>query len=214
MHDDIYGSRAGQPFAAFVLDFDFGCQPAEIEMLSRLSRIGAAVHAPCIAGASPEMFQLDNFSEFTAVRDIGRVFVGPHTDLGGVSRQRGVALLALALPRVLLRLPYGSTGVSVEAFAFEEDIAPNNRDHYLWGNAAYAFGARLTAAFADSGWCAAISGIESGWVEGFAMPALDPSDHHAIGPVEVDCMRSRSCSFREWDFYRFHTTGRRIRRCS
>ena len=37
-------------------------------------------------------------------------------------------------------------------------------DHskYLWGNAAYALAARLTNAFAQYGWCAAIRGVEGG----------------------------------------------------
>ena len=33
---------------------------------------------------------------------------------------------------------------------------------YLWVNAAYAMGARLTSAFEDFGWCAAIRGVEGG----------------------------------------------------
>jgi type VI secretion system protein ImpC len=37
-------------------------------------------------------------------------------------------------------------------------------DHskYLWGNAAYALGARLTQSYAKYGWCASIRGVEGG----------------------------------------------------
>src|SRR5262249_53929576 len=40
----------------------------------------------------------------------------------------------------------------------------DGRDHgkYLWGNAAYSMGARLTDAFAKFGWCASIRGVENG----------------------------------------------------
>jgi type VI secretion system protein ImpC len=63
-------------------------------------------------------------------------------------------------------------------------------DHskYLWGNAAYALGARLSDAFAQYGWCAAIRGVEGGGlVEG--LPAhtfrTDEGDVALKCPVEI-----------------------------
>jgi type VI secretion system protein ImpC len=37
-----------------------------------------------------------------------------------------------------------------------------DHDRYLWGNAAYALGVRVTQAFAAHGWCATIRGVEGG----------------------------------------------------
>jgi type VI secretion system protein ImpC len=71
--------------------------------------------------------------------------------------------VGLTLPRFLGRLPYNpADGVTTETFNFVEDV--NGADHhkYLWCNAAYAFGAKLTSAFDDFGWCAAIRGVEGG----------------------------------------------------
>jgi type VI secretion system protein ImpC len=63
-------------------------------------------------------------------------------------------------------------------------------DHskYLWGNAAYALGARLTTAFSMYGWCAAIRGVEGGGlVEG--LPAhnfrTDEGDIALKCPTEI-----------------------------
>jgi type VI secretion system protein ImpC len=53
-------------------------------------------------------------------------------------------------------------GTTVEGFNFVEDVDGTDHSKYLWCNAAWAFGARLTAAFADFGWCAAIRGVEGG----------------------------------------------------
>src|SRR5207248_4772329 len=39
---------------------------------------------------------------------------------------------------------------------------PKMHSNYLWGNAAYALGQRITNAFALYGWCAAIRGPEGG----------------------------------------------------
>jgi type VI secretion system protein ImpC len=63
-------------------------------------------------------------------------------------------------------------------------------DHskYLWGNAAYSLGARLTNAFADYGWCAAIRGVEGGGlVEGLPTHTFrtDEGDVALKCPTEV-----------------------------
>jgi type VI secretion system protein ImpC len=70
--------------------------------------------------------------------------------------------VGLTLPRVLSRLPYGKETNQVEGFDFEEDVDGSDHSKYLWSNAAYSLGARLTDAFAKYGWCAAIRGVEGG----------------------------------------------------
>jgi type VI secretion system protein ImpC len=49
-----------------------------------------------------------------------------------------------------------------ESFRFKEDVDGRDHSKYLWANAAYAFATRLTEAFAQHGWCAAIRGLENG----------------------------------------------------
>ena len=61
-----------------------------------------------------------------------------------------------------MRLPYGPDTVPVDSFNFEEEVDGRDTSKYLWGNAAYAMGARLTEAFALYGWCASIRGVENG----------------------------------------------------
>jgi type VI secretion system protein ImpC len=61
-----------------------------------------------------------------------------------------------------MRLPYGPETTPVEAFNFVEDVDGKDHSKYLWGNAAYAVGTRLTDAFAKYSWCAAIRGVEGG----------------------------------------------------
>ena len=68
------------------------------------------------------------------------------------------------LPRVLRRLPYGREGLAAEGFDYEEGVDGKDPEKYLWGNAVYAFAARLTEAFERYGWCAAMSGMERGGV--------------------------------------------------
>ena len=70
--------------------------------------------------------------------------------------------MGLTLPHILMRLPYGQATVPTESFNFEEDVDGTDHGKYLWGNAAYALGTRLTDAFAKYSWCAAIRGVEGG----------------------------------------------------
>ena len=58
--------------------------------------------------------------------------------------------IGLALPRLLLRLPYGARTSSIDSFDFEEMPIPPVHDNYLWGNAALACLAVLARADADN----------------------------------------------------------------
>ena len=60
--------------------------------------------------------------------------------------------LGLALPRFLLRLPYGKETGATEDFAFEEFGPAPRHEHYLWANAGLACAYLLGEAFSESGW--------------------------------------------------------------
>ena len=58
--------------------------------------------------------------------------------------------VGLTVPRFLGRLPFDpKDGISVEGFNFVEEVDGSDHQKYLWINAAYAFAARLTAAWAN-----------------------------------------------------------------
>ncbi|MFO1349427.1 MAG: type VI secretion system contractile sheath large subunit [Gammaproteobacteria bacterium] len=60
--------------------------------------------------------------------------------------------IGLALPRLLLRAPYGARSDAIEAFAFEELTAERRHQDYLWGNPAFACAQWIAAAFTEQGW--------------------------------------------------------------
>lgn len=60
--------------------------------------------------------------------------------------------LGLALPRFMLRQPYGKESDPIEAFPFEELAAGAPHEDYLWGNPAVLCGYLLAAAFQAEGW--------------------------------------------------------------
>jgi type VI secretion system protein ImpC len=88
------------------------------------------------------------------------------------------------LPRTLARLPYGPETVPVESFNFKEEVDGKDHSKYLWSNAAYSFGARLTDSFAKHGWCAAIRGVEGGGlVEGLPTHTFSTDE----GEIALKC---------------------------
>ncbi|MCI0379781.1 MAG: type VI secretion system contractile sheath large subunit, partial [Gemmataceae bacterium] len=60
--------------------------------------------------------------------------------------------VGLALPRFLLRMPYGKDFAGTEQFAFEEMVQESTHDSYLWGNPALACALLLGQSFSQAGW--------------------------------------------------------------
>ena len=188
VYEEEFGVFGGAPFGALVGDYSFGRGPQDIELLEKVSQVAAAAHAPFIAAADPMMFNLESFSELNAPRDLAKVFDSAEYAKWKSFRQtEDSRYVALAAPRMLLRLPYGPDSVPVEGFQYEE-VVDDNHDHFLWGNAGWALAARLSQAFAQYGWCATIRGVEvGGLVEGLPTHTFrtDAGDVALKCPTEV-----------------------------
>jgi type VI secretion system protein ImpC len=163
VYEEEFGVFGGSPFGALIGDYEFGRSGQDIELLEKVSQVAAASHAPFLTAASPEMMNLESYAQLDAPRDLAKVFDTTEYAKWKAFRQSDDSrYVALTLPRVLMREPYGSATVPVEAFNYEEHVDGTDHDKYLWGNAAWALGARVTQAFASYGWCACIRGVESG----------------------------------------------------
>ena len=80
----------------------------------------------------------------------------------GTARPVDSRYVALCMPRVLSRLPYGAKSEPVEEFAFEEETDGHKGEKYGWMNAAYAMAANINRAYKEYGWTVRIRGVESG----------------------------------------------------
>ena len=190
VYEEEFGVFGGAPFSALIGDYEFGRHPEDIEMLERVSQVAAAAHAPFLSAASPELLNLSSYTQLGAPRDVAKIFDSTeYAKWKSFRASEDSRYVGLALPRVLMRLPYGKETKPVEAFDFEEEVDGAEHSKYLWSNAAYALGARLTDAFAKFGWCAAIRGVENGGlVQG--LPAhtfkTDQGDVALKCPTEVE----------------------------
>lgn len=163
IYEEEFGMFGGASYGALIGDYEFGNHPQDLSLLEKISQVAAASHAPFISAASPKMFNLDSYTELGQPRDLAKVFQSvDYAKWKSFRDSEDSRYVALALPHVLSRLPYGAANVPVENFNFEEDVTGTEHDKYLWGNAAYALGTRLTDAFAKYHWTAAIRGVEGG----------------------------------------------------
>ena len=163
VYEEEFGVFGGAPFAALVGDYEFGRGPEDIDLLERVSKVAASAHAPFLTAANPEMLNLDSFTTIDAPRDMAKIFDNTeYAKWKSFRASEDARYVGLALPHILMRLPYGKNGVTCDAFNYQEGVDGSDHSKYLWGNAAYALAARLTNAFAQYGWCAAIRGVEGG----------------------------------------------------
>jgi len=163
VYEEEFGVFGGAPFGALIGDYEFGRGPEEIELLEKIAQVASTAHAPFLSAASPEMLNQESFTNIDAPRDMAKIFdSSEYAKWKSFRASEDSRYVGLCLPHVLMRLPYGKNGASVDAFNYEEGVDGSDHTKYLWGNAAYALGARLTAAFANYGWCAAIRGVEGG----------------------------------------------------
>ncbi len=101
--------------------------------LARMAGMAQEAEAPFLAGLAPGIVGL----------------TGVFEELRDSLKARWVGL---ALPRFLLRLPYGAGTMETETFAFEEMPSPPQHERYLWGHPAIACAFLLAQAFERDGW--------------------------------------------------------------
>jgi type VI secretion system protein ImpC len=163
VYEEEFGTFGGSPFGALIGDYEISRQPEDmyfIEQMSHVARRARAVHRIGVAG----LLGLESFADLGKPRDLGKVFdTVEYAKWKSFRDAEDSRYVGLTLPRFLGRLPFNpKDGQTAENFNFVEDVDGTEHDKYLWCNAAWAFAARLTAAFDDFGWCAAIRGVEGG----------------------------------------------------
>ncbi len=185
VYEEEYGMFGGAPFGVLIGDYEFGRHPQDMALLEKISNVAAAAHAPFIAAASPQLFNLDSFTDVGVPRDLAKIFdTVEYAKWKSFRESEDSRYVALTLPHILMRLPYGKETVPVEAFNFEEEVDGTHHSKYLWGNAAYALGTRITDAFARYGWTVAIRGVEGGGlVEGLPTHTFKTDE----GDVALKC---------------------------
>jgi type VI secretion system protein ImpC len=185
IYEEEYGQLGGEPYGMLIGDYEFGRGAEDVSLLKMVSNVAAAAHAPFIANTDARMFGFDRFTELPNPRDMAKIFqsveYAPWKSFRDAEDSRYVAL---TMPHVLGRLPYGEDFKRVSEFNFEEFVDGKDHDKYLWMGAAWAYAARVTDAYAKDGWFARTRGVEGGGkVEGLPVHTFPTDD----GDIAMKC---------------------------
>jgi type VI secretion system protein ImpC len=124
--------RKKGPWALIVGNYTFAQTELDAQVLRRLATLGSSVGAPFLAEA-----QLPREGTDEAWTDLRHSSEAPW--------------IGLALPRFLLRLPYGKETSEIESFPFEE-MPQSEHGSYLWGNPAFFCAYLLGKSYLAQGW--------------------------------------------------------------
>lgn len=144
-------SPGAEPWTVLAGNYTFDESADDAQLLARMAAVARHAGAPFLAAASTRLLGCDSLDAAPAPRQW-------HQDKetteswAAVRRLPQAGWLGLALPRFLMRLPYGKQTAPAEMFAFEEFSAAPNHEDYLWANPALACAYLLAEAFAESGW--------------------------------------------------------------
>ncbi|MBI3408948.1 MAG: type VI secretion system contractile sheath large subunit [Planctomycetes bacterium] len=189
IYEEEYGQLGGEPYGLLVGDYEFTRTAEDVAMVDKIAKVAAASHAPFVAASAAGMFNFDRFTELTAPRDLAKIFQSvEYAGWKSFRESEDSRYVALTLPHVLARLPYGEKFKRVDEFDFEEMVDGTDHDKYLWMNAAWAYATRITDAYSKYGWIARTRGVEGGGkVEGLPVHTF-PTDEGGVAmkcPTEI-----------------------------
>ncbi|MFT4713581.1 MAG: type VI secretion system protein ImpC [Candidatus Azotimanducaceae bacterium] len=170
VYSNEFGQFGGRPYGTMIGDYEIGPGAEDIKLLQRLASVAAVSHAPFIAAASAEFFDIDSYSKFSKLRDLGSIFSQPkYAKWNSFRASADAKYIGLTMPGFLLRKTHD---VSIGSLQYRESVKNAEQD-LLWGNTSFAFVTRLLDSFAQYRWCLNSTGKTAGLVEGLNVEKTD-----------------------------------------
>lgn len=160
VYSSEFGQFGGKPYSIMVGDYLFDPDAQDIQLLQNLSRVAAIAHAPYLGAVSARFFGLDDYREFSRMRDLSAHFQQPGFEKWQSFRQEPDArYMALCMPRFLLRSAY--TEDNSMGFSFYESFRKQDTQG-VWGNSAFALAERIATSFSRYRWFVNMVGEDYG----------------------------------------------------
>jgi len=139
----------GEPWSLLVGHYDFGANADDVALLGHLGVLASRAGGPLLAAAGPGLVGCGRLAEDTEPRQWRFEDARVEQSWNALRRSAAARWLGLALPRILLRLPYGAKTEPVEGFRFEECAPGFEHSNYLWGNPGLACARMIAEAFLE-----------------------------------------------------------------
>lgn len=136
--DGLHRLLRDRAWGGIVANYSFGRTTGDLSALAGLGTVAGALGTSILGGAHSRLVGCDSFGKHADPDDWNH-HPAPEVDLAWHELRTGdmAPRIGLALPRFLLRQPYGKAGDAIERFAFEEIIDDSRHDHFAWGNSAF-----------------------------------------------------------------------------
>lgn len=142
--EEIAADQAGlqrllrdEPCNVIIGQFTFGETAADLETLGGLGKLARSLGSAFLAGAHPQLVGCDGFDQHHDPDDWKTALPADVAKAWQHLRATDTAAhIGLALPRFLLRQPYGQAGNPIERLTFEEMTEASSHENFLWGNSA------------------------------------------------------------------------------
>ncbi len=136
MSESSLGIPGGEPWSLVVGDFRFGDNVESLVLLELMGAFSAGCGGKFIANGSPQLLGCESLAMTPDKAD----WSVPKAEIAQVwqslRKSQAARYIGLALPRFMLRLPYGKNTNPTDNFRFEEMPSKPKHEHYLWGNSA------------------------------------------------------------------------------
>jgi len=197
LHRRLVEGPEGDAPSVLVADFTFGASVEDIHLLAALGAVGGTLGAPVLAAAAPTLLGIERLARHADPRDWTELTGAPAEAWHALRSSPVARWIGLALPRVLLRSPYGKSADEIDAFEFEEVIDTGEHEALLWSNPAFACALLLGRAFEDNGWQMApgdvleLDDLPAWVVAGESGRALMPCAEYLLGERAIEQLLAR-----------------------
>ncbi|OMH39403.1 type VI secretion system contractile sheath domain-containing protein [Motiliproteus sp. MSK22-1] len=141
------------PWSLLAGDYSFAATEVDVSLLTAMGAIASCAGGPFMASADLALIGCESAAQ-AASPESWQVQDQDCAKRWSEFRQEPwAAWVGLALPRILIRLPYGRDSDEIDSFEFEEVPVPDkDMNAYLWGSPAYAITQLLAHSHQSRGW--------------------------------------------------------------
>jgi type VI secretion system protein ImpC len=143
-----------KPWGVIGAVYTFDRTTEDMNLLGRMARISEEAGAPFVAAASPAIAGCPSFETTPDPDDWQKIPIAGEIQQQWQQLRRSAeaAYIGLALPRLLLRMPYGRGTDPITACKFEEMEGGPGHEHYCWVNPMFSCLLLLGQTFSADGW--------------------------------------------------------------
>ena len=142
----------GQSWSVLAGNYTFGTSAEDVSLLAALGVLASHVGGPFLAAADSKVLGCRSLSRTPDPSDWAGIDQEAARRWLALRRSPAAQWVGLALPRVLMRLPFGHKTEPVDLFEFEEMPPDEAHDALLWGNPAFHCALLIARSFLEQGW--------------------------------------------------------------